>query len=479
MKNHIVSQMIIKRFANAINVFDVATGRIDLKKKPSKVFYKHDRLSPDLEELLSTAIESRFANLLYGKLTNDHFVTLTRDELFLVKRYLLMISVRMYSENEFFEMMKRFKRNCDRYLIGHPEYRFLKRMDNLNLSKKEFYELTLRIYCEQNNPSLIFKDNRVTLEILCWARPILDSYLAIWDAPEGMEYVLSDCSMVSEYEGIHQLTGGLDLSKESYLLYHLLNENKDLEKSFFADTLSKCQLMYENFNVFNLSSKRSLVLINPFFRQYFNLDLSFYGEEEVKKTPVPDIWPSIIQNKDLFIPPITEYKSRIRGVYLNDDLFFYEARKLSPDELVYINSMIISMTHEILGFNDSRAIKDSIDFAVWEHANLINGDFISLNSKVLAMKFVDDLMNSALMKLSRFCGEPEKERKTYPIDLFRQVTQNMLKDFNENKYIYWYLLFKEKDTRNSANLAFLGDADKRIMIIKEKFKELWGKPYDK
>ena len=214
--------MIIKRFANAINVFDVATGKIDLSKKPAKVFYKNDRLSPDLEELISKAIESRFANLLYGKLTQDCFVTLTREELSLIKRYLLMISVRMYSEDEFYKMMQNFKNNCDRYLVGYPEYSSLKRMDDLEISPKDFYELALRIYCENKDPNYIYQDHRIVLEILCWARPVLDAYLAVWDAPDGMEFVLGDCSMVSEYEGVHQLTGGLDLSKFSYLFYQIM-----------------------------------------------------------------------------------------------------------------------------------------------------------------------------------------------------------------------------------------------------------------
>ena len=479
MKNHIVSQMIIKRFADAINVFDIATGRIDLSKKPSKVFYKNDRLSPDLEELISKAIESRFANLLYGKLTQDCFVTLTRKELLLIKRYLLMISVRMYSEEEFYKTIQNFKHNCDKYLIAHPEYCHLKRIDSLKLSPKDFYELTLRIYCEHDDPNFIYKDPRITLEMLCWARPVLDSYLAIWDAPDGMEFVLSDCSMVSEYEGVHTLTCGLDLSKFSYLFYHFLNQKGDLEKMYFADTLSKCQLMYENYNVFNLSSKRSLVLINPFFRQFFGQDYMFFEDKEKKTMPIPDMWPSVVQNKSLFKTPINEYKSRIPGVYLDDDLFFYEARKLSPDELVYVNSMIISMTHDIFGFNDPRAIKDSIDFVLWKNTNLINGDFLSLEKKEDVFKFVDDLMNSALMKLSRFCGEADKDRKSYPIDLFRKVTQNILKDFNENKYIYWYLLYQEKNTRENPNLAFLGTPDERIMRFREKYQELWGKPYDK
>lgn len=361
MKNHIVSQMIIKRFASAINVFDASTGKIDLKKKPTKVFYQNDRLSPDLESLLSTTIESRFANLLYGKLNDKHVVTLTREELYLIKRYLLMISVRMYSEDEFYQVINNLKENCDRYLMAHPEYRHLRRNDNLNLTPKQLYETALRIYCEHADLNEMSSDSRLTLEMLCWARPFIDSYLAIWDAPEGMEYILSDCSMVSEYEGVHELTGGLDLSKFSYSYFKLLNEKSDLQKKFYADLLAKCQMMYENYNVFNLSSTRSLVLINPFFRMFFKQDTMFLGEETKQSIEKPNIWPSVLQNKDLFDVPTNEYRSFTPGLFVLDDLFFYKVKILTPDELVYINSMIIRMTHNIFGFNDTKAIKDSVD----------------------------------------------------------------------------------------------------------------------
>ena len=479
MKNHIVSQMIIRRFANAINVFDVETGRIDASKKPSKVFYKHDRLSEDLEKLLSKNIESRFANLMYGKLNEENMVTLTREELFLVKRYLLMVSVRMYSENEFYQTINNLKKNCNFYLLAHPEYKNIKRNDELNLTPKEFYDLTLRIYCEHPDINEMSEDPRITLEMLCWARPFIDSYLAIWDAPEGMEYILGDCSMVSEYEGVHELTGGLDLSKFSYCYYQLTHCTDEEDKLYYVDTIAKCQLMYENYNVFNLSSKRSLVLINPFFRQYFKQDVVIIGKGKTKKIPKPDIWPSIIQNKDLFDVPKNEYKGFLPGMFLMDDLFFYEVKTLAPDELVYINSLIIRMTHDIFGFNDIRGIKDSVDYAVWRQANLLNGNFLTLEKKEEMFKFADDLFNSPLMKLSKYCGEPDKNRKSYPITLFDEVTKNMLRDFEENKYIYWYLLFSEDRTRNHPNLAFLGNPDERINRFRIKYNQLWGKPYDK
>ena len=124
-------------------------------------------------------------------------------------------------------------------------------------------------------------------------------------------------------------------------------------------------------------------------------------------------------------------------------------------------------------------MKDSVDYSVWARTNVRNGSFLSLESKEEILNFVDDFMNSALMKLSLFCNNANVDKKVYPFDLFRKVVYNILKDFDENKYIYWYLLNNEKLTRNHPNLNFLGDSDKRIMDLKAKYQELWGEPYDK
>ena len=481
MKNHIVSQMIIKRFANAINVFDVKNGSLNLNKKPNKVFYKVDRLPEELEKTISKYIESPFANLLYGKLNNDCFVTLKRSELFVIKRYLLMISIRMFDENEFAKMMDSFKNNAERYLSMHPECLLLKRNSDLGLSNKELYLLALEVFCNHKDIKEIMTDSRATLEMICWAMPFIDSYLAIWDAPQGMEYVLSDCSMVSEYEGCHQITGGLDMSKVSYLHYKLINGEKNDTLYFYADLISKMTIMYENYNVFNLSSKRSLVLINPFFRQYFGCKQINQENHETIVIEKPDMWPSVLQNKKLFKTPVNEYKSAIPGMYLDDDLFFYEVQTLSPDELVYINSLIISMTHDTLGFNEPKAILDSINYSIWSIANYMTVKNDYKNDYELSKTFFDNIVNSSLFKLSVFCSGKKSnyKPKIYFIPLFDTVVQNILKDFNENKYIYYYLLHSEQNTRESQNLSFLGTPETRIMNIKKKYKQLWGKPYDK
>ncbi len=434
MKNHIVSQLIIKRFSKAINVFDLHSGKIDLAKKPKKVFYKHDRLSDDLEKLINIEIESKFANLLHTKFDSVGFVTLTREELMLTKKYLLMTSVRMNDENQFYKTISEFQNNADRYLMLHPELVRCKRLKDLNLTPKQTYELALRIYCECKDPTKIYLDSRAPLEFICWALPFVDSYLAIWDAPEGYEFILSDCSMVTEYEGSHQITGGLDLSKFSYLYYNLVNEKKNALKMFYSDLLCKNQLMYENYNVFNLSSKRCLVLINPFFRQYFGSKTIILNTNESLTARVPDIWPAIVQNKDLFVPPSNEYKINDHQ-FTDQDLFFYKAVKLSYDELVYINSLIIGMSQEIIGFDNPKAILDSVNYVIWADANIKTNPCAYTSFNDMCADFCSNIIRSSLSKLSKFCSGEKNEPKSFFVDLFEEITNNILNDFRTNKYI--------------------------------------------
>lgn len=60
-KNHYVSQFVIKRFSDAINIFDIHSGKIDESKRPHKVFYHNDiyeEQSFDLSVLSNKAVGS-------------------------------------------------------------------------------------------------------------------------------------------------------------------------------------------------------------------------------------------------------------------------------------------------------------------------------------------------------------------------------------------------------------------------------------
>ena len=82
--------------------------------------------------------------------------------------------------------------------------------------------------------------------MLAWAMPFLESYIAFWDAPKDKEYILTDCGMCSEYEGFHMITGGIDISKMSYLAKQIKNG-----KYQYGYIMASCSVMFENYDIYN------------------------------------------------------------------------------------------------------------------------------------------------------------------------------------------------------------------------------------
>lgn len=472
MKNHYVSQFIIKRFSTAINIFDVNTGKINENKRPSKVFYKEDIYDEEIEKLCNFNIESRVANILNDKILVDGDVILSRDDLNILKKYMLICSVRTLSEDKFAHLLYHFESNSNSYIDIFNEYSRLPNTKELNLSNHDLYFRAIKVYAASIDIRSIADNPLCTREILCWALPFLESYIAFWDTPKDKEFILTDCGMSSEYEGFHMLTGGLDLSKYSYLL-NQLKEGKNEYISLFASNL----LMYENYNIFNLSSHRCMVAISPFFKLYNPSKLNFVNIDNMNesiKLKIPDIWPAIIQDKNLFDIPTTIYSHRLEpfSPYAYDDIFVYKPKILNNEDLVYLNSLMLSQTKEIIGFNDPTKIIDSIYYFVWFSANFNSVREINESREIVANRLSENVMNSPFKELCAYCDSKGGINKTEFIFLFEKLVNNILKDFNENPYIYEYLLLNKDLTLNCKNLDFLDKETDRIKYIEEKLKAI-------
>ena len=77
---------------------------------------------------------------------------------------------------------------------------------SLNIDDKELYLRSLKVFVQTTNIRDIVLNPLATREMLAWAVPFLESYIAFWDAPSDKEFLLADCGMCSEYEGFHMIT---------------------------------------------------------------------------------------------------------------------------------------------------------------------------------------------------------------------------------------------------------------------------------
>ena len=110
-KNHYVSQLIIKRFAPSVSTFDMQTNQIVEHRQAAKIFFDRDIYDNDIEEKMAHDLEQPFASILDKKILNCEKIRLTRNELYLVKQFLLMDSVRTYTPEHFQRVITNFKSN--------------------------------------------------------------------------------------------------------------------------------------------------------------------------------------------------------------------------------------------------------------------------------------------------------------------------------------------------------------------------------
>ena len=437
------------------------------------MFYHEDIYDEETEKLFNY-IESRVANIVSQKILGQETVVLTRKELLLLKRYMLICSVRTQTPKEFGKLLRGFENNAAKYVSIRSQLFSdcgqLPSLKDLNIADEELYVRTLKIFSTADYIRDICLNPDATKEMLTWAVPFMESYIAFWDMPTDREYILTDCGMTSEYEGFHLITGGLDISKTSYLL---AKSKKD--PTAYAGLIASDFVMYENYDIFVLSSTRAMVMIHPFFRLYEGQRVVVYDpvsrSGERKTLEIPDIWPAVIQNRALFGTPQNKY---VIGEFnfCEDDQYIYSPRSLTEEDAVYINTLLLSQTRDIIGFNNPKKIIDAIYYFVWHQANYLSVKSLHDTPEEILQRLVDNIVRSPFQELCQYCDKKGGVNQTAFLLLFEKLTDNIYLDFRTNPYLNQYCLDNPQATIACHALDFLGKGEKRLDIFKKNLEQI-------
>ena len=115
--NHFVPQLILRRFGEKISTYNVRTGEYRYGRHTADVFSKHEFYPLELE-LEFGQVEGRFANILNQKILKAECrgkVELTRKELNIIKKFLLLEQMRVFVEETscaIFEKLLTELHNC-------------------------------------------------------------------------------------------------------------------------------------------------------------------------------------------------------------------------------------------------------------------------------------------------------------------------------------------------------------------------------
>lgn len=476
MKNHYIPQFIIKAFNEKPFYYDLEKGEI-VKKRAHKAFFKVDFYDDETEKKINEDIETSFSNLLRNKL-NGETVFLTREEVDLIKRYMRLTSIRTMGETEFAIKLKGFLENAKRYSeimehINKETWTLLKEkktIADLGIADRELYMLALKRYSSVSSDELL-TDVDVPLELYVWGLTFDISYLTFWEAPESRQFVLTDCGMNSEYEGVRHLLGaGFDCSKTSYL-YWLLQNGTDDEKGVASCYLAYSYSMFENFDFFPVSNTRMIVAVHPFFRAFFPNQLVNRERQTIFQSS-PDIWPTCLQNQGLFEPPECNYVSF--GKVEPGDVFTYRRKELTTYESDYLNYLMINYAKKAIAYDDPEKVKISLLTAFLgetmiktettkKHYDEIKDWPWNIGfGKSQIEPLIKQLFQNGLKSWDLFVAKMS----------FEAINAGRLRDFRENPYVADFFLKNPDYLDIDRAFGFLGSKEERKHALEEIAKPL-------
>ena len=353
--NHYVPQLVLRRFGNKINRYNVKTGEVKIKGRLEASFSKKN-IYPEWLEHKLTYLESKFATLIDNKILKaKDMVTLTREDNVLVKKFFAIATLRVPDSSLF------FKRHLDSE--EHLKKKGFKEVSKENETDLDYAYRTLKVILESNSIEELYNHPEVTYEACKWFTLFFNCYLTIWDSTKsGEDFIISDNGMNCEHDKTRFLTfnfGGKsyfnerdEMLKRGYVMKKLIENKIDPLKSFLYATISqRMEYVYANYYLFAVSSTRTIALVNPFYKLYDDPS----AIEVAKETP--NVWPTLL-SKEAMSSNTQDYKEI--GKYSGDDRFNYKIKDISFEEVVIINNMIMDRVYYWMGFADSSKIIRSL-----------------------------------------------------------------------------------------------------------------------
>ena len=351
--SHYVPRLILRQFSERLSLYNIKTGELKENIALKHAYATENFYDAETENNLNFRIESQFGNLLSNQLLKDNKeIRLSRKNLLLVKKFLLISIIRSVNGEEWMQNEKSFYSRCQ---CPPP---FKEKQINGETSF-EYWMRTLNVILDTDgSPQQILAHPDKTYPAHRWACIINSGYLAFWDAPNQQdEFVITDIGMTSENEKDWDGVRIHNWKKTIYIksLIQITTDQNELGK--LMNLLYGTSCFSENFQMFPISSRRMIVLISPFFKyRYF---MKSFGQ------PVPTLQElTLIPNETLFEANRTYYVSPpIPGKeyqYHDDDRYIYDVKMLTNDEIRYCNALFLDRIDTYLGFSSLEHVAESL-----------------------------------------------------------------------------------------------------------------------
>ena len=359
---HYVPRLILRKFSDRLSLYNVKTGELKENISPEHAYAIENFYDAETEEKLNLRIESQFGNLLSNLiLKRDKEISLSRANVLLVKKFLIISILRSIQGEEFAQAEKHFYDRLNSLAKYYAELQgvpfnedayappFMEKQIDGETSF-EYWMRTLNVILDTNGtPQQILEHPNKTYPAYRWACLVNSAYLAFWDAPNACdEFVITDIGMTSENEKGWDGVRIHNRKKLNYIESLITKSNDQNERKNLLHLLNTTSSFSENFQMFPISSKRMIVLISPFFKFRYLMNLSGKAVPSLKELTAIPKEELFKPNRNYYVLPAIPEKGY---QYHDDDRYIYNVKILTCDEIRYCNALFMDRIDTYLGFS--------------------------------------------------------------------------------------------------------------------------------
>ena len=379
MNHHYLPQLLLRQFGKNEKVYTYEIKEKALKTKKIKhVFMQKDLFDTELEVQFSKFIEGPFGDLLNHKLLTQDKICITRRENLLMRKFLLLNSLRSpLWKMSYSDMVKLMTGNDESQAFEMNMQRDLLKKVDVNLDEifgEEQYQTRLKKIMELNsleelNIWLHLSNTGEKYDLLEYAvEHIMASYIGFWDSTQSeQEFIFPKTQGIGmmDYRGhmYKYMIAEQEYRKVQSDMERLRNDPfssvlyESIQRRWYL--LRKGSLIYsDNFSIYPISPTRTMICFSPYFRGFF-----WETGSDGKTKMLPPVFSKAQFNQHFYEPMRMELFKNCRAIEnLN---YEYQVKNLTSSEVLMLNSIQLDVEPEEFVFRDFNKIRDS--FWYYDH----------------------------------------------------------------------------------------------------------------
>ena len=341
---HYVPQLILRHFADdeRIQYCDLDKKKVETRNIKS-AFAEKGYYPDEIEKELCRKTEVQFSNLLNNKIRKEQYrLTLTKDELFILKKYLVITTIRY----NITEAMKNFD-NPENMVSSYSD-NFYKNIDKvLACENADQMMRFLDINHWETLKTTVNGDEYGETKLYSDIKNILHSYVGIVSASRCKEdFIIPDTGF--SYKATHlALFSGGEFDKCMYTLnYAMQSRNPYL--------LQISQMLTPYDYIFVPITKDLAIISFSVFYKFFNKKSDIYGLLPTNGMTVSNLLG--FGSSEIVEPP------KVKQQFGKTVAYEYAIKMLSKEDVYWLNAVMINTSERYFGYCNFERIKSSIQY---------------------------------------------------------------------------------------------------------------------